>query len=91
MRWASPSAMAVLPTPGSPTSTGLFLVRRPKICTTRSISRCAHDRVNFASGSQFRQVSAKLCQNFAPNAIRHPITVSIGHWRARRQLRLVLE
>ncbi len=28
IRWASPSAMAVLPTPGSPMSTGLFFVRR---------------------------------------------------------------
>ena len=27
-RWANPSTMAVLPTPGSPISTGLFLVRR---------------------------------------------------------------
>ena len=31
MRWAKPSAMAVLPTPGSPINTGLFLVRRPRI------------------------------------------------------------
>ena len=38
MRWASASTMAVLPTPGSPMSTGLFLVRRERICTTRSIS-----------------------------------------------------
>ena len=38
MRRANPSARAVLPTPGSPISTGLFLVRRPKICMTRSIS-----------------------------------------------------
>ena len=30
--------MAVLPTPGSPIKTGLFLVRRAKICTMRSIS-----------------------------------------------------
>ena len=30
MRCASPSTMAVLPTPGSPISTGLFLVRRCK-------------------------------------------------------------
>ena len=30
--------MAVLPTPASPSSTGLFLVRRDRICTTRSIS-----------------------------------------------------
>jgi hypothetical protein len=28
MRWASPSTIAVLPTPGSPISTGLFFVRR---------------------------------------------------------------
>ena len=30
--------MAVLPTPGSPISTGLFLVRRDSTCTTRRIS-----------------------------------------------------
>ena len=39
MRCASPSTMAVLPTPGSPMSTGLFLVRRQRICTRRSSSR----------------------------------------------------
>ncbi len=37
-RWASPSTTAVLPTPGSPISTGLFLVRRESTCTTRRIS-----------------------------------------------------
>ena len=31
MRWAKPSTIAVLPTPGSPIRTGLFLVRRFKI------------------------------------------------------------
>ena len=36
--WANPSTMAVLPTPASPRSTGLFLVRRHKIWITRSIS-----------------------------------------------------
>ena len=35
---ASPSAIAVLPTPGSPISTGLFLVRRLKTSITRVIS-----------------------------------------------------
>mmetsp|Transcript_13776 Transcript_13776/g.34697 ORF Transcript_13776/g.34697 Transcript_13776/m.34697 type:complete len:224 (-) Transcript_13776:487-1158(-) len=35
---ARPSAMAVLPTPGSPIRHGLFLVRRPRICVTRPIS-----------------------------------------------------
>ena len=38
MRSASPSAMAVLPTPGSPISTGLFLVRRLSTCIVRRIS-----------------------------------------------------
>ncbi len=38
MRCASPSTIAVLPTPGSPISTGLFLVRRDKTCITRRIS-----------------------------------------------------
>ena len=38
MRCASPSTMAVLPTPGSPMSTGLFLVRRLRIWMVRRIS-----------------------------------------------------
>mmetsp|Transcript_38023 Transcript_38023/g.112568 ORF Transcript_38023/g.112568 Transcript_38023/m.112568 type:complete len:326 (-) Transcript_38023:857-1834(-) len=36
---ARPSAIAVLPTPGSPSRMGLFLVRRPRICVTRCTSR----------------------------------------------------
>ena len=38
MRFASPSTIAVLPTPGSPISTGLFLVRRDSTWMTRRIS-----------------------------------------------------
>src|SRR5438477_81045 len=38
MRCARPSTTAVLPTPGSPIRTGLFLVRRERICMIRSIS-----------------------------------------------------
>ena len=38
IRTASPSTIAVFPTPGSPTSTGLFLLRRARIETRRSIS-----------------------------------------------------
>ena len=38
MRWARPSTMAVLPTPGSPISTGLFLVRRESTWMTRRTS-----------------------------------------------------
>ena len=39
IRCARPSTMAVLPTPGSPSKTGLFLVRRLRIVTRRSVSR----------------------------------------------------
>ena len=38
MRCARPSTMAVLPTPGSPISTGLFLVRRDSTWITRRTS-----------------------------------------------------
>ena len=38
MRSARPSTMAVLPTPGSPISTGLFLVRRDRTWMVRRIS-----------------------------------------------------
>ncbi len=38
MRRAKPSTMAVLPTPGSPISTGLFLVRRASTWIVRRIS-----------------------------------------------------
>src|SRR6202453_3578532 len=38
IRCARPSTMAVLPTPGSPIRTGLFFVRRARICITRRIS-----------------------------------------------------
>ena len=38
MRCARPSTMAVLPTPGSPISTGLFLVLRERMRIARRIS-----------------------------------------------------
>ena len=38
IRWAKPSTIAVLPTPGSPIRTGLFLDLRDKIRTTSRIS-----------------------------------------------------
>src|SRR6266545_3341028 len=38
MRWASPSTIAVLPTPAFPISAGLFLFCRRRMSTTRAIS-----------------------------------------------------
>ena len=72
MRCARPSTMAVLPTPGSPMRTGLFLVRRCKIWMTRRISssrpitgsslplraRSVRSRVYFFSASRWPSASA---------------------------------
>ena len=68
MRWARPSAIAVLPTPGSPINTGLFLVRRPRIWMTRSISFCRP-----TTGSSFP--SAAIWVRFAPNSSRVGVLV----------------
>ncbi len=56
--------MAVLPTPGSPMSTGLFLVRRDSTCMTRSISRCAaDDRVELLLPGLLGEVAAELVEH----------------------------
>src|SRR3954465_15299435 len=60
MLCASPSPMAVLPTPGSPISTGLFFVRRLSTCITRSISFSRP-----ITGSSF--FSRASCVRFRPN------------------------
>src|SRR5439155_1731401 len=44
MRWARPSTMAVLPTPGSPISTGLFLVRRSSTWMVRGLEHARKTR-----------------------------------------------
>ena len=49
MRWARPSAIAVLPTPGSPMSTGLFLVRAAEhLDDAPDLLVAADDRVELA-------------------------------------------
>ena len=50
--------MAVLPTPGSPIRTGLFLVRRDSTWMTRRISLVpSDDRVELALASQLREIA----------------------------------
>ena len=72
MRCARPSTMAVLPTPGSPIRTGLFLVRRCRIWMARRISssrpmtgsslparaRSVRSTVYFLSASRWPSASA---------------------------------
>ncbi|MNS93220.1 hypothetical protein D3C72_1273780 [compost metagenome] len=61
MRWARPSTMAVLPTPGSPMSTGLFLVRR---CSTWMVRRISSSRPMTGSSLPRRARSVRSRQYF---------------------------
>ena len=58
MRWASPSANAVLPTPGSPTRQGLFFWRRHRISTIRS-SSASRQNTGSSSPSSARRVRSR--------------------------------
>ena len=54
-RWARPSASAVLPTPASPTNTGLFLRRRQRISSVRlQFDRAADERIELAARARAR-------------------------------------
>mmetsp|Transcript_3985 Transcript_3985/g.11660 ORF Transcript_3985/g.11660 Transcript_3985/m.11660 type:complete len:472 (-) Transcript_3985:10-1425(-) len=61
MRSASPCAMEVLPTPASPTSTGLFLERRPRMRTVRFSSSA---RPTKGSSRPSRASCVRSCPNF---------------------------
>ena len=61
MRCARPSTIAVLPTPGSPISTGLFLVRRESTCIDAAhLVVAADDRVELAGLGGRGEVAAEL-------------------------------
>ena len=63
MRWARPSTIAVLPTPGSPIRTGLFLVRRDEdLDDAADLVVAADDRVELAVGGLLGEVDAELLQ-----------------------------
>ena len=72
--WARPSTTAVLPTPGSPMRTGLFLVRRLRISMTRMISS---SRPITGSMSPRRAMSVMLM----PNSSRRPWGCWGACWR----------
>ena len=83
IRWARPSAMAVLPTPGSPISAGLFFVRRDRIWMTRSIS---FSRPMTGSSLPARAASVRLMPSWSTVGVLLARFVS---WRGagRRALR----
>ena len=58
MRWASPSTMAVLPTPGSPIKAGLFWLRRTKLNDPVDF-RLGQSRVEPATFCHFGQISTE--------------------------------
>ena len=70
---ASPSATAVLPTPGSPMSTGLFFVRRERICTARVISV---SRPITGSSCPMRAIAVRSRANSASPRPRLPLSFS---------------
>src|SRR5712692_10309946 len=59
IRCASPSAIAVLPTPASPIKTGLFLVRRESTWMTRRIS-CSRPMTGSSLPSRARAVRSRV-------------------------------
>ena len=76
IRWARPSTIAVLPTPGSPISTGLFLVRRERIWMTRRISASRPITGSSLPSSALGEVAA--------DSARAPGTGSSGFWSVTR-------
>ena len=83
MRWARPSTMAVLPVPGSPISTGLFLVRRDSTWMTRRISSSRPmTGSSVAALGGLGQVAAVLLQRLVL-----VLGVGVGHARRAAHLR----
>ena len=91
MRRARPSAMAVLPTPGSPTRSGLFLRRRHRTWIARSTSesrptsgsilpsaaRWTRSVVNCSSGRVMAGSSSTLSSpSPAPRGLGRPLPAS---------------
>ena len=63
IRWARPSTIAVLPTPGSPISTGLFFVRRLSTwIDAPDLLVAADDRVELAGAGLGGEVAAVLLE-----------------------------
>ena len=91
MRCAMPSTMAVLPTPGSPMSTGLFFVRRDSTCITRRISS---SRPTTGSIFPFRAASVRSRVYFSrawnfPSGSWSVIRCDLAHAGQRREQLLV--
>ena len=87
IRWARPSTIAVLPTPGSPISTGLFLLLRDRIWMVRRISESRPITGSSLPAAACRdEVAAVLLQRLVGplgRRRRHPLVTA--HLGQRRQ------
>ena len=77
MAWANPSTTAVLPTPASPTRTGLFLVRRERISAVSWISllrpMTGSNLPSRASWVRLRPSLARIPSCLGPWAVACPV------------------
>ena len=90
IRWARPSTIAVLPTPGSPIRTGLFFVRRERTWMTRRTSSSRPMTGSSLPGAGLgRQVAAVLLERLI-GALgvrrRHPLAAAHALERAEDRL-----
>src|SRR5690349_5247261 len=76
MRWASPSTMAVFPTPARPTRAGLFLPCRSRMSTTRAIS-ASRQRTGSSSprrACRVRSRATRAITSPSPNRLKGLLT-----------------
>src|SRR5215207_1484305 len=84
MRWASPSAIAVLPTPAAPTSAGLFFPCRRRMSMVRAISSSRQRTVSSRS-ARASAVRSRVKRASAPESERSErkessITTVLREW-----------
>ena len=75
MSWEIPSTMAVLPTPGSPISTGLFLVRRSSTCAAGTAGGRAGGRAGSVVGPGGEATAQASQQPGARHDGRHRLVI----------------
>ena len=74
IRRARPSTIAVLPTPGSPIRTGLFLVRRDRTCMVRDLVVTADHRIDLTLAGKFGKIATIFLEG-----VIFALGVLIGH------------
>ena len=77
--WARPSTIAVLPTPGSPIRTGLFLVRRREdLDDALDLGLAADHRIELALAGELGQVAGELVEHRGLATLLRPRVVLVA-------------